>query len=146
MNKNRSWKLARASCSHARRLNGSRQSSRRSWRSLFHLNTHKHNHPPHDRVQCYSSAAATGRVGYSPCSMFSAAEGTHSHSRVSTRRSLMKKRSIKIWYLCVAGFRLLCLSVAGEIVQSAVLHKSSKGEDEADGDKKVHGGDVGNLW
>lgn len=58
----------------------------------------------------------------------------------------MKKGSNKIWYLCVAGFRLLCLPVAGEIVQSAILHQSSKGEDEADRDKKVHGGDVGNLW
>lgn len=41
---------------------------------------------------------------------------------------------------------LLCLSVAGEVVQGAVLHQSSKGEDEADGDKKVHGSDVGDLW
>lgn len=31
-------------------------------------------------------------------------------------------------------------------MQSAILHQSSKGKDEADRDKKVHGGDVGNLW
>lgn len=49
-------------------------------------------------------------------------------------------------YLCVVtAFGLLGLSVAGEVVQSAVLHESRKGEDETDGDKQIHGGDVGNL-
>lgn len=49
-------------------------------------------------------------------------------------------------HLCVAvGFSLLGLSVAGEVVQRAVLHEGCEGEDEADGDEQVHGSDVGNF-
>lgn len=43
---------------------------------------------------------------------------------------------MSVGYLCViVGFSLFSLSVAGEIVQSAILHEGSKGEDEADGDE-----------
>lgn len=49
-------------------------------------------------------------------------------------------------HLCiVVAFCLLRLPVAGEIVQGAVLHESSEGEDEADGDEQVHSSDVGDL-
>lgn len=49
-------------------------------------------------------------------------------------------------YLCVVvGFSLLGLSVAGEVVQSAVLHEGCEGEDEADGHEQVHGSDVGHF-
>lgn len=46
----------------------------------------------------------------------------------------------------VVGFSLFNLSVAGEVVKSAVLHEGSKGKDETDGDKKVHGSHIGNFW
>lgn len=53
---------------------------------------------------------------------------------------------MSVRYLCViVGFSLFGLSVAGEVVQSAILHEGSKGEDEADRDKQVHGSDVGHL-
>lgn len=45
----------------------------------------------------------------------------------------------------VVGFSLLGLSVAGEVVQSAVLHEGCEGEDEADGHEQVHGSDVGHF-
>lgn len=49
-------------------------------------------------------------------------------------------------YLCVVvAFCLLSLSVAGKIVQSAILHQSSEGKDEADGDKQVHSSYVGDF-
>lgn len=49
-------------------------------------------------------------------------------------------------YLCViVGFCLFGLSVAGEVVQSAVLHKGSEGEDEADRNEQVHCSHIGNL-
>lgn len=49
-------------------------------------------------------------------------------------------------YLCViVGFRFLGLSVAGEVVQSAVLHEGSESENEADRDKQVHGSNIWNL-
>lgn len=53
---------------------------------------------------------------------------------------------MSVRYLCViVGFSLLGLSVAGEVVQSTVLHEGSEGEDEADRHKQVHGSDIGNL-
>lgn len=56
-------------------------------------------------------------------------------------------RSTKsVGHLCVAvAFCLLRLPVAGEVVQGAVLHESSEGEDEADGDKQVHRSHVGDF-
>lgn len=54
--------------------------------------------------------------------------------------------SKSINHLCiVVAFCLLGLPVAREIVQGAVLHESSEGEDEADGDKQVHSSDVGHF-
>lgn len=48
--------------------------------------------------------------------------------------------------LCVVvSLGLLGLSVAGEVVQSAVLHERSEGEDETDRHEQVHGSDVGHL-
>lgn len=55
----------------------------------------------------------------------------------------LQKKMKCIGYLCViVGFSLFALSVAGEIVQSAVLHEGSEGEDKADGDKQVHSSDI----
>lgn len=54
-------------------------------------------------------------------------------------------RKVRVRYLCVVGFSLFSLSVAGEVVQSAVLHEGCEGEDEADRDEQVHGSDVGNF-
>lgn len=47
--------------------------------------------------------------------------------------------------LCLVGLGLLALPVAGEVVQSAILHQGGEGEDEADRDEQVHGRDVGDL-
>lgn len=57
---------------------------------------------------------------------------------ISDRRKMHLSRDVP--------FGLLGLPVAGEVVKGAVLHQSGKGEDEADGDKEVHGSDVGDLW
>lgn len=47
--------------------------------------------------------------------------------------------------LCVAGFGLLVLPIAGEVVQCAVLHERGEGEDETHGHEQVHGGHVGHF-
>ena len=71
------------------------------------------------------------------------------HTSISVRycdiQWILQESSL-VKYLCViVGFRLLGLSVAGEVVQSAVLHEGSKGEDEADRDKQIHSSDIGYL-
>lgn len=64
-------------------------------------------------------------------------------SKANDKLKILKS---SVRYLCViVGFFLLGLSVAGEVVQGAVLHEGSKGEDEADRDKQVHGSDIRNL-
>lgn len=66
------------------------------------------------------------------------------HYATITAQWAQKKMSVG--YLCViVGFSLFSLSVAGEVVQSAILHEGSEGEDEADGDEQVHGSDIGHF-
>lgn len=73
---------------------------------------------------------------------------THTHSGFQyvtiTFRLKRKNEKMTVKYLCV-GFSLFALSVAGEVVQCAILHEGSEGEDEADRDEQVHGSDIGNL-
>lgn len=117
VSKNRSWKPEHASCSHARRLSGSRRSSRRSWCSLFHPNTRTHSQPPHDMALCCSSVAERCPGGCSPCWMLSAEEETKRWFANSYSFCGNFKKKMSTRYLCViVGFSLFRLSVAGEVV------------------------------
>ena len=72
--------------------------------------------------------------------------GGVTHSVGSKGNGMNKRKKKSVRYLCVnAGFSLLGLPVAGEVVQSAILHEGSEGEDEANRDKQVHGSDIRNL-
>ena len=64
-NTSRSWKPAHAFCSPARPPSGSRQSSRKSWRSLYRPDTRTCSRPPRGRAGCGSCAAGTSRAGCS---------------------------------------------------------------------------------
>lgn len=66
-NRSRSWTPEPASCSPARRLSGSRQSSRRSWCSLSRPDTRRRSRALRGRARCCSSAAGKCRVWCSPC-------------------------------------------------------------------------------
>lgn len=46
----------------------------------------------------------------------------------------------------MARLGLFALPIACEVVQSPILHKSSKGEDEADRDEQIHGRHIRHLW
>lgn len=49
-------------------------------------------------------------------------------------------------YLCIiVRFSLFSLPVAGKIVQCAVLHEGSEGEDEADRNEQVHSCHIRNF-
>lgn len=71
------------------------------------------------------------------------------HAAVSAYHHSMKhdilKKSI-VGHLCIiVGFSLFGLSVAGEVVECAIFHECSKGEDEADRHEKVHSSHIGNF-
>lgn len=67
------------------------------------------------------------------------------HTPVSGSKEHVFSKVCVRYLRVVVGFSLLGLSVAGEVVQGAVLHEGCEGEDEADGHEQVHGSDVGHF-
>lgn len=106
--KNRSWKLARASCFLSRHRIGSRRSSRRSWRSLFRPSNRTRSHPPRDRARYYSSARGTSQVGGLPCWGLSAAKTTELAGSKDVNPRENAKRTLCTCALLLALAFLVC--------------------------------------